>query len=40
MVPRWLGSDGWVKKAQNVNGVEIHYNYNELTGKFDDFKFK
>ena len=37
---RWLGSDGWVKKAQNVNGVEIHYNYNELTGKFDDFKFK
>ena len=37
---RWLGSDGWVKKAQNVNGVEIHYNYNEITGKFDDFKFK
>ena len=34
------GKNGWVKKAQNVNGVEIHYNYNEITGKYDDFKFK
>ena len=37
---RWPGSEGWVKKAQNVNGVEIHYNYNEVTGAYDDFKFK
>ncbi|GHU37740.1 hypothetical protein FACS1894192_07410 [Bacilli bacterium] len=38
--PRWLYTDGWVKKAQNVNGTEIHYLYNTKTGQYDDFKFK
>ncbi|UNU72752.1 DUF637 domain-containing protein [Moraxella nasovis] len=32
--------DGWVKKAQNVNGVEIHYVENVNTGLKIDFKFK
>ena len=36
----WLAKDGWVKMARNVNGVEIHFNYNTKTGVFDDFKFK
>ena len=35
-----FAKDGWVKKAQNVNGVEIHYVQNTRTGKFIDFKFK
>ncbi len=35
-----LASDGWVKKAQNVNGVEIHYAENLRTGQQVDFKFK
>ena len=38
--PRWLASAGWVKMAQNVNGVEIHYVYNTVSGAVDDFKFK
>ena len=37
--PRWRGSDGWVKMARNVNGVEIHFVYNTITREFDDFKF-
>ena len=37
---RWLASDGWEKWANNINGVEIHFNYNPLTNQFDDFKFK
>lgn len=37
---RWLGSEGWQKMAMNVNGVEIHYNYNSRLGVYDDFKFK
>ncbi len=37
--PRWSES-GWTKWAQNVNGVEIHYLYNQETGEYDDFKFK
>lgn len=37
--PRWGASDGWVKMAQNVNGVEIHYVLNTITGAVDDFKF-
>ncbi|MET8283613.1 polymorphic toxin-type HINT domain-containing protein [Micromonospora sp. NPDC005174] len=37
---RWPGSDGWVKMSQNVNGVEIHYVMNAITGQVDDFKFK
>ena len=36
----WLASDGWVKMARNVDGVEIHFLYNTITGVFDDFKFK
>nr|WP_245809176.1 VENN motif pre-toxin domain-containing protein [Acinetobacter populi] len=32
--------DGWVKRAQNVNGVEIHYVENTKTGQTIDFKFK
>ena len=38
--PRWPAADGWVKMAQNVNGVEIHYVENTVTGAVDDFKFK
>jgi RHS repeat-associated protein len=37
---RWPGSQGWVKMAQNVNGVEVHYNYNSITGVVDDIKIK
>ncbi len=37
--PRWLASEGWVKMSQNINGVEIHYVYNTITGAVDDFKF-
>jgi len=36
----WHQSDGWVKKAQNIDGVEIHYNYNKLTHQTADWKFK
>lgn len=32
--------DGWVKRTQNVNGVEIHYVENIKSGKTIDFKFK
>ena len=28
-----------VKMAQNVNGIEIHYVRNTITGAVDDFKF-
>jgi filamentous hemagglutinin len=38
--PRWPASDGWVKMAQNVNGVEVHYVRNTNTGAVADFKFK
>ena len=38
--PRWLCGDGWVKMYQNINGVEIHYVFNAITGAVDDFKFK
>lgn len=38
--PRWPADEGWVKKAQNVNGVEVHYTYNTKTGEIDDFKIK
>ncbi|HCV65646.1 MAG TPA: filamentous hemagglutinin [Serratia sp.] len=37
---RWPKEDGWVKMAQNINGVEIHYVRNAKTGQIDDFKFK
>lgn len=36
---RWP-EEGWVKKAQNINGVEVHYVYNQNTGEIDDFKIK
>ena len=36
----WLAEDGWVKRVQNVNGVEIHYIENTKTGQKTDFKFK
>lgn len=29
----------WVKRVQNVNGVEIHYVENVKTGQVLDFKF-
>jgi RHS repeat-associated protein len=37
---RWPGSDGWVKMSQKVNGIDIHYVRNTVTGEVDDFKFK
>lgn len=37
--PRWPASDGWMKMRQNINGVEIHYVRNTITGAVDDFKF-
>jgi hypothetical protein len=37
---RWPETDGWVKSAQNINGIEIHYVRNSITGAIDDFKFK
>ncbi len=36
----WLAEDGWVKRVQNVNNVEIHYIENTKTGEKTDFKFK
>lgn len=38
--PRWPAKEGWVKMANNVNGIEIHFVYNPIRGYFDDFKFK
>lgn len=38
--PRWPASEGWVKMASHVNGVEIHFVYNTIIQLFDDFKFK
>lgn len=35
-----LAEDGWVKRSQNVNGVEIHYVENINTKQVVDFKFK
>ena len=34
--PRW--QDGWVKMAQEVNGVVIHYLYNPVLRAIDDLK--
>ena len=36
----WVAKDGWVKRVQNVNGVEVHYIKNTKTGEETDFKFK
>jgi hypothetical protein len=38
--PRWSAEQGWVKMRQNVNGIEIHWVENKITGAVDDFKFK
>lgn len=38
--PRWPANEGWEKRVQNVNGTEIHYEYNPLTGEVDDVKIK
>jgi hypothetical protein len=38
--PRWPASDGWQKMTQNINGVEVHYQYNPIKGLIDDFKIK
>lgn len=37
---RWPKSEGWVKMVQNVNGYEIHYQYNLITKEIDDVKLK
>lgn len=37
--PNWPASAGWIKMAQNINGVEIHYVYNTVSGAAADFKF-
>ena len=37
---RWPADKGWEKWVQNVNGIEIHYEYNPLTGEVDDVKIK
>ncbi|MFT3798381.1 RHS repeat-associated core domain-containing protein [Microbacterium sp.] len=37
--PRWSASEGWVKMQQIVNGVNVHYVRNVVTGAVDDFKF-
>lgn len=36
----WTASNGWVKMSQNINGVEIHHNYNWITKATADWKFK
>jgi filamentous hemagglutinin len=38
--PKWPARGGWVKMTQNINGVEIHYVRNTITGQVDDYKFK
>ena len=43
--PRWPASEGWVKMQVVIKNADktqttIHYVYNEITGAFDDFKFK
>lgn len=38
--PRWPASEGWVKVQQIVNGINIHYVQNTVTGSVADFKFK
>jgi len=35
-----LAEDGWVKRTQRVNGIEIHYVENIRTKQVLDFKFK
>jgi len=35
-----LHEDGWRKRTQNVNGVEVHYVENINTKEVVDFKYK
>jgi RHS repeat-associated protein len=37
--PRWPAAAGWVKMSQNINGIEIHYVRNLVSGAVDDFKY-
>lgn len=42
---RWLGTDGWTKMQRIITtsdgkNITIHFNYNDILGAFDDFKFK
>lgn len=36
---RWPAAEGWVKMAQNVNGVEMYYVRDNITGAVDAFTF-
>ncbi|OGF06267.1 MAG: hypothetical protein A2502_09665 [Candidatus Edwardsbacteria bacterium RifOxyC12_full_54_24] len=38
--PIWHASEGWVKMARNIDGVEIHWLRNTRTNTVADFKFK
>ena len=38
--PRWPSSEGWVKMAKTINGVEIHWVRNKITGTVADYKFQ
>ena len=38
--PRWPEDEGWEKRTQNINGEEVHYQYNPKTGAIDDVKLK
>ncbi|WPC42727.1 hypothetical protein [Clostridium sp. JS66] len=42
---RWPQEEGWVKMqsiVKNSDGSQtvVHFDYNKVTGAFDDFKFK
>jgi hypothetical protein len=37
--PRWPGAEGWEKRAQHINGIQIHYNRNIITNQIRDAKF-
>lgn len=42
---RWPASRGWVKMQREITTsdgrkITIHFNYNKVTGAFDDFKYK
>ncbi|MFE3777059.1 hypothetical protein ACFXPA_02810 [Amycolatopsis sp. NPDC059090] len=37
---RWPDAEGWVKMKMEVNGVEVHYVRNKISGAVDDFKYK
>ncbi|MDM0087150.1 MULTISPECIES: hypothetical protein [unclassified Variovorax] len=37
---RWPASEGWVKIRKNVNGIEIHYVKNKVSGAVDDLSLE